>query len=308
MRFVVIGGAGFIGSHFAELLTKKTEVEKILVIDLLTYAGKLENLEKASQSKKYSFMKWDINQIDEIKNEIENYDVMVNFAAESHVDNSIKNPKPFFYTNGIGVASAVQIAMDLNYERFIQVSTDEVYGPVALGEMSENSPVNPSSPYSASKLGGEFFAISYWKTYKFPVLVTRGCNTYGPRQYPEKLIPLAKKQLDNNKKIPIYGSGNQIREWIHVKDHAEAIWQVSTLGKPGEIYNVGSGERFTNLEIIGEVIKAYNKSLRESVEYVEDRKGHDFRYAINSEKIKSTCDWQINYDVISELKKIKYWI
>ena len=301
-----MGGAGFIGSHFVDLTLEKNEIEKVVVIDSLTYAGSKGNLVKAFSNKKFDFVKADINDSKDYRDSIFGFDAVVNFAAESHVDRSIINPNEFFMTNSVGVATLTRTCMEANGGKLNQVSTDEVYGPMESGAASEKTILNPSSPYSASKAAGEMFAVSFWKTFGFPVCVTRGSNTFGPRQFPEKLIPLALSNLRLGKKIPVYGSGMQVREWIYVSDHANAIYKVLMGGKEGSIYNVGSGDRISNLELLRMLLKKLNLD-EESLEFVEDRKGHDFRYAIDSALIETELGWKAKFNLSSLLNEIDSW-
>ena len=302
----MVGGAGFIGSHFADITLEKNEIEKVLAIDSLTYAGSKANLVKAFSNEKFDFLEADINDSKAYRDSISGFDAVVNFAAESHVDRSITNPNDFFMTNSVGVATLTRTCMESNVGKLIQVSTDEVYGPMESGVASEKTILNPSSPYSASKAAGEMFAVSFWKTFGFPVCVTRGSNTFGPRQFPEKLIPLALSNLRLGKKIPVYGSGMQVREWIYVSDHANAIYQVLMGGKEGSIYNIGSGDRISNLELLRMLLKKLNLD-EESLEFVEDRKGHDFRYAIDSALIETELGWKAKFNLSSLLNEIDSW-
>jgi dTDP-glucose 4,6-dehydratase len=306
MRIAVFGGAGFIGSHFVDLLLKKNNVEKVLVLDGLTYAGNLENLKTASLDNRFSFKKADIVNPTAYNSDFADIDLVVNFAAESHVDRSIENPDKFMETNALGVVKLLNVAMASGVKKFLQVSTDEVYGSVPLGESNESTILNPSSPYSSSKAAGELVALSYWTTYKFPVIVTRGCNTYGPRQFPEKLIPLAIKKLKSKQRIPIYGDGEQIREWIHVEDHAAGIYAALVSGLPGEIYNIGSGIRLTNNDLLHKLLPTFGMDTS-SLEYVADRKGHDSRYALDSQKIRKISEWRCMHDINRDLKSADTW-
>ena len=306
MKIAIVGGAGFIGSHFAELALQNSEIQEVVVIDLLTYAGRVSNLSNSFKNPKFKFIKANLLQPDEYRNQIKNFNFVVNFAAESHVDRSISEPDIFFQSNALGVSILTRTCMENGVGRFIQVSTDEVYGPVNVGESDEKTILNPSSPYSASKAGGELFSLSFWHTYGFPVVITRGSNTYGPRQYPEKLIPLALNNLRAGKKIPLYGTGLQTREWTYVIDHAEAIYRVMLQGDPGSIYNIGSGQRFTNLEIVSMLIKKMGRSANE-IEFVIDRKGHDFRYALDCSLIKRQLNWSPKRPFEEYLEQINDW-
>ncbi len=288
--YIVAGGAGFIGSEFVRQLLEDDMIKKVYVIDKLTYAGKKGNLKKYENFSKFEFIEGDILDSLELLSKLPENSTVVNFAAESHVDKSILDPYLFAETNSQGVVRLADAAMKYRMKKLVQVSTDEVYGSLTKGEFDEKAALNPSSPYSASKAAGDLLALSFWYTYKFPVLITRGVNTFGPGQYPEKLIPLAIARFKKGLKIPIYGSGLQQREWIHVYDHAKAIFEVSKFGQAGEIYNIGTGCILNNLEIIK--ILANQFSIKyDYVEFVEDRKGHDFRYALNSSKIRQEINW-----------------
>lgn len=306
MKLAVFGGAGFIGSHFVDKAISTGKFSKILVADNLTYAGSMSNLENALKHQFVEFVHADILNSQTYAQHIEKFDYVVNFAAESHVDRSITSPLLFAQTNAIGPSVLVNTCMKNNVKKFIQISTDEVYGPVITGESTEMDPLCPTSPYSASKEAGESMVMAYWRTFGFPVIVTRGCNTYGPRQYPEKLIPLAIKKFKEKKKVPLYGSGLQIREWIHVEDHAAAILEVLFKGRPGEIYNIGTGIRISNKELLSLIANALNVDSK-LVEPVKDRLGHDFRYAISSEKINSELGWNHKHILQSAIQECINW-
>jgi dTDP-glucose 4,6-dehydratase len=291
MKLIVCGGAGFIGSEFVNLSLKDEAIEKIFVVDSLTYAGSLTNLEKATKNPKFEFLHEDIIHAAEYLGKFPKDSVLVNFAAESHVDNSISEPSTSIRTNVLGVAALLDAAMKFGMKKFIQVSTDEVYGPLESGEAREDFPLRPSSPYSASKASADLLTLAYWHTYKYPVNITRGANTFGRNQFPEKLIPLALSRLRQGAKVPIYGSGLQTREWIHVADHAGGILAAVKDGKPGEVYNLGSGVRLTNLEVIQVLCKQLGIE-NDQIEFVEDRKGHDSRYALNSFKAAEVLGWR----------------
>lgn len=306
MKIAIVGGAGFIGSHFTDLVLQDFKIQEVVVIDSLTYAGKISNLSQCTKNSKFKFIKANLMNPNEYSSHIQNFDFVVNFAAESHVDRSISGPDIFFETNALGVSILTRTCMEIGVGRFIQVSTDEVYGPINVGESDEKTILNPSSPYSASKAGGELFALSFWQTYGYPVVVTRGSNTYGPRQYPEKLIPLALNNLRTNKKIPVYGTGLQTREWTYVIDHVDAIYRVMLQGNSGSVYNIGSGQRFTNLEIVKMLIMKMGKNENE-IQFVQDRKGHDFRYALDCNLIKNQLNWSPKKTFIEHLEQINDW-
>ena len=306
MKIVVTGGAGFIGSHFIDQLVSDPSVKHIYVIDALTYAGNLANLQNVIQNPKFHFLHANIRDISKFKNEISSSDILFNFAAESHVDRSIESPSVFFQTNTLGVGDLLDFCLDSNVGRFVQVSTDEVYGPIRDGFSRESDPLKPSSPYAASKAAADLYALSYFQTYQMDVVVTRGCNTYGPRQFPEKLIPLMISRINNNMPIPIYGDGTNVREWMHVHDHAAGIWSAGTLGSAGEIFNLGSGERFTNLEVADMVLKSFGRGP-ELLTFVQDRKGHDVRYALDSSKALRELSWNAKRIFTTELDRCSTW-
>ena len=307
--YLVTGGAGFIGSNFIIYMLNKYSDVNIINVDFLTYAGNLENLKSVEKNENYKFIKADIcdaEKIDEIFNENE-IDYVVNFAAESHVDRSIKNPSIFVKTNVEGTLNLLNAAKksweekDGVYKKgvkFLQVSTDEVYGSLGeTGYFYETTPLDPHSPYSASKTSADLIAKSYYDTFKFPVNITRCSNNYGPFQFPEKLIPLIITNAISLKNLPVYGDGLQIRDWLYVKDHCKAIDLVINKGKVGEVYNIGGHNEKTNIEIVKIIINKLNKSFdgrinENLIKHVEDRKGHDRRYAIAPDKIKRELSWE----------------
>ena len=316
---LVTGGAGFIGSHFIKHILKKYENYKIINLDKLTYCANLKNLKEVEANPNYSFIQGDITDSALVDDLAKKSDYIINFAAETHVDNSIKNPENFVKTNVYGTYVLLEAAKNNNVEKFLQISTDEVYGSIEIGKFSENSPLAPNSPYSASKASADMLARSYFKTYNLPILITRCSNNYGENQYIEKLIPHFINNLMNNKKIPLYSDGSNVRDWIYVLDHARALDNVLHKGKIGDIYNIGANEEKTNLEITKIILKQMAKTL-DMVEFVEDRKGHDKRYAIDNSKIKSlgwkpeksfndgifqTINWYVNN--IDWIKKWKYY-
>jgi len=306
MKLAVFGGAGFIGSHFVDKAIKSGRFHEILVVDKLTYAGSLLNLNSAMTNENVKFIEADILNNNAYSEFILNFDAVVNFAAESHVDRSIESPLIFAQTNALGPCVLVNTCMEKQVKRFIQISTDEVYGPIISGESVEESSLNPTSPYSASKEAGESMVMAYWRTYGYPVIVTRGCNTYGPRQYPEKLIPLAINNFKNTKEVPLYGSGEQIREWIHVEDHATAILEILVRGKPGEIYNIGTGMRIANKALLELIAKALHADPN-LIKPVQDRLGHDFRYALDSTKIVRELGWKHTHILENSIQECSGW-
>jgi dTDP-glucose 4,6-dehydratase len=300
LKFLVTGGAGFIGGNFVRYFLKNYKEDQLVNLDKLTYAGNLESLKDIEANPSYRFVKGDIEDSNFISElfRTEKFDVVINFAAESHVDRSIDNPAVFLTTNIQGTYNLLQAARETNISRFIQISTDEVYGSLgAEGLFTEESQIQPNSPYAASKASADLICRSFFETYSFPVLITRCCNNFGPYQFPEKLIPLFITNLMEDISVPIYGDGKNVRDWIHVEDHCSAIDAVYKNGKPGEVYNVGSWQEKTNLEITDILLKELGKtdSLKK---YVEDRLGHDRRYAIDSTKLEKECGWKpkFNFD------------
>ncbi len=292
MAIIVTGGAGFIGSSYVDRIITTTE-DDVIVIDNLTYAGRLENLQSYSRNSRFRFVLGDICDYETVEKIIHKGDTIVNFAAESHVDRSIQSSIPFVTTNVLGTQVLLDICLKKNVKQFIQVSTDEVYGSISKGSWDETWPLSPNSPYSASKASADLISLSYFRTHGLDVRITRCCNNYGPRQYPEKLIPFFVKRLLAGEKVPVYGNGMNVREWIHVDDHINGIELVRTQGVAGEIYNVGSGVHKTNLDIV-HLILDFLEMPKSRIEYVTDRKGHDLRYSLNSEKIRHNLGFSPN--------------
>ena len=291
MRLLVTGGAGFIGSNFIRRVLDGSlpGFSSVTVLDKLTYAGTLTNL-KNLKSSDYEFVHGDICNADLIEGLLPGFDVVINFAAESHVDRSIAGAKDFVVTNVLGVQTLLDTVKNSSVQTFIQISTDEVYGSIAKGSWPETDPLLPNSPYAASKAAGDLLARSYQKTHGIDIRITRCSNNYGPNQFPEKVIPLFITNLIEGKKIPVYGSGMNIRDWLHVDDHCSAIYKAITKGKAGEIYNIGGGLELTNLELAKQILSAMNKSESE-IEYVQDRKGHDLRYSVNCSKANKEIEY-----------------
>jgi dTDP-glucose 4,6-dehydratase len=293
MKLLVTGGAGFIGSAFVRLSLTEHSSVRIINFDKLTYAGNLENLEAVADDPRYRFVHGDICDaalVDEVLQE-ERPDAIVHFAAESHVDRSIFAPSPVFETNLRGTFTLLEAAKRHHTARYLQVSTDEVYGSLeAPREADENFPLNPSSPYSASKAGADLLTRSYFLTYKLPVMVTRASNNYGPYHFPEKLIPLMISNVLEGRPLPVYGDGMQVRDWLFVEDHCRGIWAVLKNGRDGEIYNIGGNCSLPNLEVVRRILAATGKP-ESLIEYVTDRPGHDRRYALSSEKIMRETGW-----------------
>lgn len=300
MKVLVTGGAGFIGSNFARMSFEGAfkEITSLIVIDALTYAGELSNLESLTGHKNFTFINGDICDSQTIDKALESVDFVINFAAESHVDRSILSATEFVNTNVGGVQVLLDsIKKSKRQVRFLQVSTDEVYGSIENGSWTEDWPLRPNSPYSATKAGGELLAMAYHKTHGLDVLVTRCSNNYGTHHFPEKLIPLFITNLLEGKKVPVYGNGKNVRDWLHVDDHCRGIYKVLMNGKSGEVYNIGGGRELTNLEITKLILAAMGKN-ESSIEYVEDRKGHDLRYSVDWSKIKNELGYepQINFE------------
>ena len=288
---LVTGGAGFIGSCFVRHMLKKYPDYKIINLDALTYCGNIENLKDVESNPNYTFVHGNICDRNLVRELIKDCNCVVNFAAESHVDNSIKHPEIFVETNVQGTLNLLQAAKEKGIERFLQVSTDEVYGTLGkTGYFYETTPLAPNSPYSASKASADMLVRAYHETYKMPTLNTRCSNNYGPYQYPEKLIPFFISQLLKGEKVPVYGDGLNVRDWLYVYDHCEAIDTVLHKGKIGEVYNIGGHNEKTNMEITRLILDAMGKD-ESSIKYVEDRLGHDRRYAISNDKITSELGW-----------------
>lgn len=291
MKLLVTGGCGFIGSCFVRHILKKYPTYKVINIDALTYCGNLANLKDIENNPNYTFVHGNICDKKLVRELIKEVDCVVNFAAESHVDNSIKTPEIFIETNVQGTLNLLQASKELGVERFLQVSTDEVYGTLgATGYFYETTPLAPNSPYSASKASADMLVRAYHETFNLPVLNTRCSNNYGPYQYPEKLIPFFISRLLQDQKVPVYGDGLNVRDWLYVYDHCEAIDVVLHKGKIGEVYNIGGHNEKTNMEITRLILGAMGKD-ESSIEYVQDRLGHDRRYAISNDKITSELGW-----------------
>ena len=291
MKILVTGGAGFIGSCFIRYMINKYPDYSIVNLDALTYCGNLDNL-KDIKTNSYTFIKGNICDKELVNEIMVNVDCVVNFAAESHVDNSINHPEIFIETNIKGTLNLLEAAKKAKIKRYLQVSTDEVYGSLGKdGYFYETTPLAPNSPYSASKASADLLVRAYFETYNLPVLITRCSNNYGPYQYPEKLIPFFITRLLNNEKVPVYGDGLNIRDWLYVYDHCEAIDIVLHKGRTGEVYNIGGHNEKTNLEITKIILNAMEKD-ESFIDFVKDRPGHDRRYAIANDKITSELGWQ----------------
>lgn len=286
MKLLVTGGAGFIGSHFVKRQIYSGKWDSVTVLDLLTYAGNRANFKEVELNPNFIFVHGDICNPTLVDQLTQKVDVVVNFAAESHVDRSLVNGEKFILTNVVGTTNLLKHSLQNDVKIFHQVSTDEVYGSIDTGSWDEHFPLAPNSPYSASKAAADLIATSFHKSYGMDVRISRCSNNYGPNQYPEKLIPLAITNLVGGKKIPIYGKGNNRRDWLHVDDHCLAIELIIESGKAGEIYNIGGGSELTNLEVVNLILKHLDRT-EDSIEFVDDRKGHDFRYSVNWSKLAS---------------------
>ena len=309
MKILVTGGAGFIGSHFVRRLLSEPGVENVIVLDNLTYAGRIENVEEFKSDSRFRFVKGDIRDTDVVEGLVKEVNYLVNFAAESHVDRSISDSSSFISTNIVGTHTLLEAVKKRTEIRYLQVSTDEVYGSIPIGHWTENSPLLPNSPYSASKASADLLVRAFNVTHGIDTVTTRCSNNFGSHQYPEKLIPLSIIKLMAGKKIQIYGNGLNIRDWLHVKDHCDGIFLALTKGRSGAVYNFGADSEKTNLEIADVILHQMGLN-QSSIEFVADRLGHDLRYSVSFEKAKSdlgfvprisfedgmreTIDWYLN--------------
>lgn len=293
MDILVTGGAGFIGSNFVHHLLEEYNDDYILTLDALTYAGSKDNLSGVLDHPQHEFIEGDIRDEELVTDLVERVDAVVNFAAESHVDRSINGAEPFVSTNVQGTQTLLDAAKDTGIEHFLQVSTDEVYGQVLDGKFSEDDALNPRNPYSATKAGADLLAQSFAITHDLPVVITRTCNNFGPRQHPEKLIPKFIQNAANGDALPVYGDGSNVREWIYVEDNCRAIDLILREGDIGEVYNIGSHAEKTNLEVTEAILDAVGAS-DDLIEFVEDRAGHDQRYALETTKIEQ-LGWEAEY-------------
>lgn len=309
MKILVTGGAGFIGSHFVRRLLSEPGVENVIVLDNLTYAGRIENLEDFKSDSRFRFVKGDIRDINVVEGLLREVNYLVNFAAESHVDRSISDSSSFINSNIVGTHTLLEAVKKQTEIRYLQVSTDEVYGSIPSGHWTEDSPLLPNSPYSASKASADLLVRAFNVTYGIDTVTTRCSNNFGSHQYPEKLIPLSIIKLMAGKKLQIYGNGLNVRDWLHVKDHCEGIFLALTKGRSGAVYNFGADSEKTNLEIAHVILDQMGLN-QSSIEFVADRLGHDLRYSVSFEKAKSdlgfvprisfedgmreTIDWYLN--------------
>ena len=286
MKLLITGGAGFIGSNFIRHIINKYPDYHITNLDKLTYAGNLDNLKDINGHPNYTFIRGDICDAKAVADAASGVDVIINFAAETHVDRSILEPGSFIQTDVYGTYVLLEAVKAYGIRRYIQISTDEVYGSIEGGSFTEESPLMPSSPYSASKAGSDMLVHSYWKTYHLPAIITRSSNNFGPYQYPEKLIPLFITNALDDKQLPLYGDGLNVRDWIYVMDNCEAIDVVLHKGQEGEVYNIGGGNERTNVEITGIILRETGKP-KDLIKHVKDRLGHDRRYSIDSSKLRT---------------------
>jgi dTDP-glucose 4,6-dehydratase len=295
IQVLVTGGAGFIGSNFIRFVRTERPRWRIINYDALTYAGNRDNLRDFEDDPCYTFIHGDVRDAAPLRAAIEGCDAVIHFAAESHVDRSIDDAAPFLTTNVIGTQKVLEACLDAGVQRIVHVGTDEVYGSLPLDrpdlKFSENSPISPNSPYAASKAAADLLALAFWRTHHLPVMVTRCSNNFGPHQFPEKVIPLFVTNLIDGQKVPLYGDGLNVRDWLHVLDHCEAILAVLESGRPGEMYNIGGDNERSNRELTGTILRIMECG-EEMIQPVKDRPGHDRRYAIDSSKIQTELGWR----------------
>ena len=312
MKILVTGGAGFIGGNFLHYMVQNYPQDQMVNLDLLTYAGNLETVKSLEDKPNYRFVHGDIADRDFIMKlfEKEKFDIVVNFAAESHVDRSVINPEIFIQTNVLGTQVLLDASKTYGIKRYHQVSTDEVYGDLPLNRtdlfFTEETPIHTSSPYSASKAGADLLVLAYYRTFKLPVTISRCSNNYGPYQFPEKLIPLIIIRALENQQLPIYGKGENVRDWLYVTDHCRAIDLIIRKGKEGEVYNIGGHNEKTNLEVVKMVLKILEKP-ESLIRYVTDRPGHDLRYAIDPTKMERELGWKPEYTFDTGMDKTIKW-
>lgn len=312
MKILITGGAGFIGGNFCHYMVEKYPEDNFVCLDALTYAGNMETIATLLNKDNFKFVHGNIcdKELVEKLFEEKKFDIVINFAAESHVDRSIENPKIFLESNIIGVQTLMDACRKFNVGRFHQVSTDEVYGDLPLDRpdlfFTEETPIHTSSPYSASKASADLLVMAYYRTFKLPVTISRCSNNYGPYQFPEKLIPLIIKKAKNDEPLPVYGKGENVRDWLHVLDHCSAIDLIVRKGKVGEVYNVGGHNEKTNIEVVKTILKELNKP-ESLITYVTDRPGHDRRYAIDPKKIENELGWKPKYNFASGIVETIKW-
>ena len=304
MKLLVTGGAGFIGSAFVRWVLDEHPDVRVTTYDALTYAGNLANLEEVDESR-HTFIRGDVRDLDDMTAAMEGHDAVAHFAAESHVDRSIDGPVPFLSTNVTGAGVVFEAARREGIDRVLHISTDEVYGSIDEGSFHEDDPLEPNSPYSASKAGADLLARSYAETYGLPILVTRTTNNFGPYHYPEKMIPLFTTNLLDGGTVPVYGDGANVRDWLYVDDNAAAQWAVLTEGEPGTVYNVGAGNEVTNLELTRRLLELVGAD-EDRIEFVQDRPGHDRRYSVDTARIRA-LGWTPSHDLDEALRLTVEW-
>jgi len=307
MQLLVTGGAGFIGSNFVKLMMKKNPEIKVRVLDKLTYAGRIENLKEVEKNKNFEFLKGDICDKQIVKKAFEGIDFVVHFAAETHVDRAIAEAGSFIQTDVFGTYILLEeCRKSKQLKKFVQISTDEVYGQILEGSWTEETQLNPRNPYSASKTAADRLAYSFFATYGLPVVITRSSNNFGPNQFPEKVIPLFVTNLLKGKKVPLYGDGKNVRDWLYVMDNCEAIERVMEKGKNGEAYNIGGGNEIENIQLTKMILGELKKG-EEMIERVPDRLGHDRRYSLDCSKIERELGWKAKYDFKKALHETVEW-
>jgi dTDP-glucose 4,6-dehydratase len=306
MKILVTGGAGFIGSHFVKHYLPRHKGDRVVTLDKLTYAGNTANLGEALKDPRHKFVKGDIRDLALLKRLMPGVDAVVHFAAETHVDRSLLSADEFIQTNVQGTFTLIAAARAAGVKRVVHVSTDEVYGSIPRGKTPEDHPFDPSSPYAASKAASDHMAFSFWHTYRYPVIVTRCTNNYGPYQYPEKFLPLFITNALEDRPLPVYGKGLNVRNWIHVLDHCEAVERVLTSGKPGEAYNIAGEREWKNIDVANLILKHLGKP-KALLHYVTDRPGHDLRYAPDARKIARELGWKVARPFARELPGMIEW-
>jgi len=308
MRYFITGGAGFIGSHFVRMLINDTSdrIQRVTVLDKFTYSGNEANLADVAESSKFTLLRGDICDVDLVQSSLPGHDVVVHFAAESHVDRSIQSASPFVLTNVLGTQTLLEGARKADIPIFVHVSTDDVYGSISEGSWTEDEPLLPNSPYAASKASSDLIARSFHQTYGMDIRITRCSNNFGSHQYPEKMIPLFITNLMDGLKVPLYGDGQNIRDWLHVSDHCRGIDLVAQSGKSGEIYNIGGGTELTNLELTLRLLTLFDKG-EEFINSVQDRLGHDRRYSVDWSKIQRELGYTPLRSIESDLPQIVDW-